>query len=82
MMPAARKALADLPKRDQVRVDQRIQSLADHPRPHGSIPLKGTNRSLWRLRVGDFRVLYKIEDDRLIVIVIDIGNRRDVYRGL
>jgi mRNA interferase RelE/StbE len=82
IMPAARKALADLPKHDQIRVDQRIRSLADNPRPPGAIPFKGANRSLWRLRVGDYRVLYRIEDDRLVVIVIDIGNRRDVYRGL
>lgn len=82
MLPAARKALANLPKRDQARVDEHILSLTGDPRPRGAIPLKGTSRSLWRIRVGDYRILYRIEDDRLIVIVIDVGNRRDVYRGL
>ena len=81
-MPSAKKALASLPKPDQIRIDQRILALAENPRPNGAIPLKGTNRSLWRMRVGDYRVLYRIEDERLTVIVIDIGNRRDVYRGL
>ena len=82
ILPSARKAMEELGKRDRVRVDEKIVSLAENPRPHGAIALKGTGRSLWRLRVGDYRILYKIEDDRLLVIIVDVGNRRDVYRGL
>lgn len=81
-LPAARKALARLPQPIQVRIDQHILALAERPRPHGAIPLKGEGKGLWRLRVGDYRVLYLIQDQKLIVVVIDIGNRREVYRHL
>ncbi|MEO6437218.1 MAG: type II toxin-antitoxin system RelE/ParE family toxin [Tepidisphaeraceae bacterium] len=47
-----------------------------------SKPLKGTRLNLWRLQVGDYRVIYQIEDRQLLVLIIDIGNRKDVYRGL
>ena len=82
MLPSARKAMAALPKTDRERVDARILSLADNPRPHGAIPLNGTARGLWRLRVGNYRVLYEIRDDRLIVVIVDVGDRREIYRGL
>jgi mRNA interferase RelE/StbE len=82
ILPAAIKAMRALPKRDLERVDRRIRSLADDPRPPSAIPLKGSGRGLWRVRVGDYRILYQIQDDRLIVMVVDVGNRRDIYRGL
>ena len=82
ILPSAIKAMNALPKRDRLRIDARILSLADNPRPSGALPLKGGGKGLWRMRVGDYRVLYQIQDDRLIVIVVDVGNRRDVYRDL
>ncbi|HYV95737.1 MAG TPA: type II toxin-antitoxin system RelE/ParE family toxin [Chitinophagales bacterium] len=54
-----------------------LQSLSENPRPHGYKKLKG--RSGFRIRKGDYRIIYEIEDDNLIVDVIAIGNRRDVY---
>jgi mRNA interferase RelE/StbE len=81
-LPAAKKALAKLPKADQSRVDRHVLALADNPRPPGAIPLKGGGKGLWRVRVGDWRIIYQIEDDRLIVLVVDVANRREVYRGL
>ena len=80
-LPPARKALAKLPKADRARVDQRILALADNPRPVGAVPLKGSGRALWRIRAGDYRVLYGIVDDKLVVLVIDVGHRREIYRG-
>jgi mRNA interferase RelE/StbE len=82
MLSSARKALAALPKPDQIRVDQHITALADNPRLVGAIPLKGSGKGLWRLRVGNYRVLYSIEDDKRIVVVVDVGNRKDIYRRL
>jgi len=82
MLPAAKKALARLPKDRQRVIDSHILSLADNPRPAGAIPLKGEVRGLWRLRVGDWRILYQIQNRELIVLVVDIGHRSDVYRGL
>ena len=81
-LPSAKKALAGLPRKDQVRVDRQVLSLAENPRPPGAVPLKGGGKGLWRVRVGDWRIIYQIEDDRLIVLVIDIAHRRDVYRGM
>lgn len=60
------------------RIQGVIALLADDPRPPASRPLTG--RPAWRVRVGDYRVIYTIEDDRLVVVVITIGHRRDVYR--
>ena len=78
----AEQALERLPKGDRERVDQKISSLAQEPRPSGAIPLKGGGKGLWRIRVGDWRIIYQIRDEELIVLVVTIANRREVYRGL
>jgi len=54
-----------------------IENLADNPRPHGCKKLKGRNG--YRIRIGDYRVIYEIVDRLLLVNVIDLGNRRDIY---
>ena len=61
------------------RVAQVIDALALVPRPAGCIMLTG-EKNVWRVRVGDHRILYEIHDDRLVVLVIRIANRREVYR--
>lgn len=76
--PAAARQLRKLDPQTARRVQGVIALLADDPRPPASRPLTG--RPAWRVRVGDYRVIYTIEDDRLIVVVITIGHRRDVYR--
>ena len=60
------------------RIIEALRGLADNPRPHGVKKLKGC-RDYWRIRVGDYRIIYTIQDDRLLVTVLRIGNRRDVY---
>lgn len=65
-------------KADRRRVIRRIRSLADDPRPPGSLKLSGLER--YRIRQGRFRVLYTIEDAVLIVQIMKIGDRKDVYR--
>ena len=74
----AQKQLAKIPASDYKKVKQAILDLAKDPRLPGSKKLKG--RQGWRIRQGDFRVIYEIQDDQLIVIVLDVGNRKDIYR--
>ncbi|MBL8877000.1 MAG: type II toxin-antitoxin system RelE/ParE family toxin [Phycisphaerae bacterium] len=76
---AAEKELAAVNSRDRARIAVAIDQLAITPRPHGCEKLSGAE-SLWRIRVGDFRVIYQIEDRIVTVTVVRIGNRRDVYR--
>jgi mRNA interferase RelE/StbE len=77
---SAEKALERLPKNVVVRIDKAINSLADDPRPRGYKKLVGTEND-YRIRVGDYRIIYSIEDDKLIVLVVDVGHRKDIYRG-
>jgi mRNA interferase RelE/StbE len=72
------KDLRELPKADVKRILQRIRSLADDPRPPGCEKLSGQER--YRLRQGAYRIVYEIDDRVLIVLVVKIGHRRDVYR--
>ena len=67
-------------KADRRRIVQRIQALADDPRPSGAKRLSGSER--YRLRQRPYRNLYEIEDDRLIVVVVKIGHRKDVYKAV
>ncbi|MFC1482569.1 type II toxin-antitoxin system RelE/ParE family toxin [Myxococcota bacterium] len=77
---AAARDLRGLPRGGQRRIDAAIMSLAEHPRPPGCVKLRGAD-DLYRVRVGDYRIVYQIEDEVLTVLVIRIGHRRDVYRG-
>lgn len=60
------------------RVDRRILALAEDPRPPGVKALAGP---LGGLRVGDWRIVYRVEDERLVVLVVRVGNRREVHRS-
>lgn len=76
---SARKELAAVASRaDRRRIVKRIQSLGDEPRPPGSQKLSGRER--YRIRQGNYRILYTIEDSVLIINVIKIGHRKEVYR--
>jgi mRNA interferase RelE/StbE len=61
------------------RIGQAIDALAHTPRPPGCVMLAG-EKNVWRVRVGDYRILYEIHNDRLVVLVIRIANRREAYR--
>jgi mRNA interferase RelE/StbE len=78
-LPSAARAFAKLDRAVQRRLAQRIDRLAREPRQGDVRMLRGAD-DVWRLRVGDYRVLYRIEDDRLVILVVKIGHRRDVYR--
>lgn len=74
----ALKALRKIPKKDQLRVADAIELLSENQRPIGSRKLSG--REGWRIRIGDYRVIYEIEDDICHILVLDIGHRKDIYR--
>lgn len=77
--PSARKSLGKLPRRDQVRIVTAAEALSEQPRPTGAKKLVA-EENLWRIRVGDYRVIYKIEDGNLLILVLKIAHRKDVYR--
>jgi mRNA interferase RelE/StbE len=77
LRPAAARALRKLDPQVARRVQAAIALLAEDPRPPASRPLRG--RPAWRVRVGDYRVIYTIEDDVLLIVVVTLGHRRDVY---
>ena len=72
------KALAALPRREQQRIRAAIDLLADNPRPPGCVAMTGEAHA-YRVRVGDYRIVYEVLDDRLVVQVVRVGHRRDVY---
>jgi mRNA interferase RelE/StbE len=78
--PRAAKQLGALPEGVRTTIAKVIDSLADNPKPAGALQLKGTD--FLRVRVRDYRVIYEVQDDVLLVLVVRLGHRRDVYRGL
>jgi len=74
----AAKEIADLPKADCRRVVAKIQLLARDPRPHGCEKLSGAEK--YRVRQGDYRLLYEIDDSAKAVTVVKIGHHREIYR--
>ena len=74
----AQAALRHLQPSDDDRVRRALRGLREEPRPSGCLKLK--DRDGWRIRVGDYRVIYEIDDSIRTVRVLDIGHRRDVYR--
>jgi len=79
--PAAERQLKALPKPIQTQIGRRIDKLVENPRPHGVEKITGGN-DLYRVRSGDYRILYTINDQKLLVLVIKIGDRKEVYRRL
>jgi len=79
LAPGAARDLRALPVAVRRRVGLRIESLALDPRPAGAKKLAGLE-SLYRLRVGDYRILYQVLDRVLLVLLVGLGHRRDVYR--
>ena len=75
---SAGKEIKHLPRRDIKTILGKIRSLSDHPRPHDCKKLSGQER--YQIRCGDYRIVYSIEDDALVVYVVKAGQRRDVDR--
>jgi len=79
--PAADRQLKALPKPIQTQIIRRIEKLESNPRPPGCEKLKGAD-DLYRIRFGDYRIIYTINDKDLLVLVVKIADRIDVYRRL
>ena len=77
---AAKELEAVSRKADRQRLVQRIHSLADNPRPPGCKKLSGANK--YRIRQGNYRIVYSIEDEKLVVYVVKVGDRKSVYKAL
>lgn len=79
----SRKALASLPRRDQARILVAIQALGQEPRPAGCKPVKAAPKGTYRIRVGDYRVIYTVLDDELVVVVARVARRDEsTYEGM
>ena len=75
---SAQKALSKIPSADQDKIINSIEMLSHKPRPDGCKKLSG--RDAWRIRVGNYRVIYEIDDKKFDILIVIIGHRRDVYR--
>lgn len=73
------RTLASLERREQQRVRAALDLLAENPRPPSCVAMQGED-SVYRVRVGDYRIVYEIVDDVLLIHVVRIGHRREVYR--
>ena len=77
--PSAARAFRKLPRQAQDRIRPRVDALATNPRPEGVKKLEDDDNA-WRIRVGEFRILYEIHDVVLVVMVLRVAHRREVYR--
>ncbi len=78
---SVKKELRELSRVDRIAIVHKIELLRSQPRPEGSAKLKGS-RDLFRIRHGDYRVIYHIKKEVLIIIIIRIGHRREAYKNL
>ena len=78
--PTAEKSMDKIPLPARRRIADAIEELRSDPRPAGVVKLTG-DENLWRIRIGNYRVVYEIHDDRLMVLVLRVADRKDVYRG-
>jgi mRNA interferase RelE/StbE len=74
------KDLAEVPAKERRRIVETLERALDGPRQQGK-PLTGDKRDLWCYRVGDYRIICDIEDLQLVVLVVRVGHRRDVYKS-
>lgn len=77
--PAASRQLAKLDKTTQARLKPKIKTLSENPRQHGAIKLQGFD-NMYRIRIGDYRIIYEIHDNILLVLIVEVGHRGSVYR--
>ena len=77
----AAKEIRALPNPERGRILSKVEALAENPRPPGCVKLSGPSR-LWRIRSGVYRIVYQIQDVRLVVLVVRVAHRAKVYRGI
>lgn len=79
--PAVLKTLKRFPKRDLVRIKKKIEETADNLPNPDLTKMKGNN-DFHKVRSGNYRIIYTIEEDRLVILIVKIGHRKDVYRNI
>ena len=77
----AERQFRGLSRQVQLRLSAKIESLGQNPRPRGAKKLEGVEK-LYRISVGDYRVIYEVRDDVLVILVVKVGDRKEVYRRL
>ncbi|MBW4650259.1 MAG: type II toxin-antitoxin system RelE/ParE family toxin [Kastovskya adunca ATA6-11-RM4] len=77
--PAAQRQIRKLTTDVQQKIIQRLEALAVDPYPAGVVKMRG-EQSLYRVRLGDYRIIYEIQDEELLILVLKVGHRRDVYK--
>ena len=75
---SAVKEIERLPRKDRPKIVQRIRALASNPRPHGREKLSAEEK--YRVRQGDYRVVYSVDDNERSILVVKVGHRKEVYR--
>ena len=80
LAPSAARQLRKLDPQARRRIQAAVELLATEPRPPAATPLAG-GAGEWRVRTGDYRIIYENDDDQLLLLVIRVGHRRDVYRN-
>jgi mRNA interferase RelE/StbE len=76
---SALKSLVEMPARQQLRIKRKIDVLAENPCPPGHRKIKGEEHT-YRIRVGDYRVVYRVFETTVVIMILRIGHRKDVYR--
>jgi mRNA interferase RelE/StbE len=79
--PAVLKSLKKFPKRDLVRIKKKVEELATNLPDPNTTKMKGNN-TFHKIRSGNYRIIYEIHNDRLVILVVKIGHRKDVYKKL
>jgi mRNA interferase RelE/StbE len=78
---SANKELSEIPKVDYKKIVTAINSLAENPFPNGSLKLEGTKEKFFRIRKGNYRIIYSVEHDIITITILKIAHRKDVYRS-
>lgn len=79
--PAVEKDLRHLPRKELIRIKKKIESLAENLPDCAITKMKGNN-NFHKIRVGDYRIIYEIHNDTLVILVVKIGHRKDIYKHL
>jgi mRNA interferase RelE/StbE len=76
--PKVEKSMASIPAHHREKIEETLALLGEEPRLHGAIKMKGEDA--YRYRVGDYRIVYEIHDDKVVVLVVAVKHRKDIYR--
>lgn len=76
--PRVEKALSKIDHQMSLKIRDAIRSLTSNPRPHGVKKLKGEDKA-YRLRVGDYRIIYEIYDAKVLILIVNVGHRKEIY---